>query len=167
MNLKLKKMETSDIKLVKSWLEDRNNNIWLDSVFQEEELNEAMLAIMLMKKDHKTYIIMAENEPIGIVGLNEVDDVNRSANLWNVLGDKAYKGMGVIREAQRQMLQISFAELGLHTVNVWIAEGNIPNIKNIEKLGFKRAGQLRESHWINGSYKDRWLYDILKEEFIK
>jgi RimJ/RimL family protein N-acetyltransferase len=167
MKLTLKKMETSDIKLVKNWLEDRDNNIWLDSIFQQEELNEAMLAIMLMKKDHRTYIIMAENEPAGIIGLTEIDDVNRSANLWNVLGNKAYKGMGVIREAQKQILQISFTELGLHTVNAWITEGNIPAIKNVEKLGFKRAGNLRESHWINDSYKDRWLYDILKEEFIK
>ncbi len=167
MKVTLKKMETSDIKLVKNWLEDKNNNIWLDTVFQQEELNEAMLAIMLMKKDHRTYIIMAENEPVGIVGLTEVDDINRSASFWNVLGNKVYKGMGVVREAQRQMLQISFAELNLHTVKAWIAEGNIPNIKNLEKLGFKRAGQLRESHWINDSYKDRWLYDILKEDLSK
>ena len=86
----------------------------------------------------------------------------KTASIWAVLGNKRYGGC--TREAVSKMLTFGFTELGLHVVNAWTVEINIPAQRVLEALHFKYIGRQRQCHYIDGRPYDRLLFDLLATE---
>lgn len=155
-----------DIQTIKPWLIDKENAQWLDPFFENENLKDEQVAFFLLRKDKRIYIVHCDDIPVGIMGLNSIDTTNRSAELWNLLGNREYRRRGITKIALYLTLQKAFHELNLHSVTAWVVDVNVMK-RCFEKLHFKTVGRLRECHVFNRILHDRILFDILRNDFDK
>jgi RimJ/RimL family protein N-acetyltransferase len=151
--------------LVAGWLNQKENNQWLDFGNGRQPITPALLKIMAQRETHvlRVYTSDRDDIPIGIVGLNSVDRAFKTATFWGVSGEKSFRNRGYSTIASSKLMTLAFHDLGLHAVNTWAAEHN-PSIRTIERLGFRFVGRLRQCHYIDGRLYDRLLFDLLASE---
>ena len=103
---------------------------------------------------------------IGNIALQNIHAVNRSAEYAIVLGDKAYWGKGVGKEASMLILKHGFETLNLHRIACGTSSANIPMQKLAAKLGFKEEGRRMQAMYKNGAFVDVIEYGLLREDYI-
>ena len=163
--MKLLPVDTPErIELVAGWLGKPENYKWLDFGNGVQRVTPVTLRIMSQRDIHvfRIYTAGDEDAPAGVVGLTNVDRNFKTASLWAVLGNKRYGGHTT--EAAHHMLTLAFTELGLHAVNAWTVETNIPAQRCLEQLHFRYIGRQRQCHYIDGRALDRLLFDLLATE---
>jgi RimJ/RimL family protein N-acetyltransferase len=154
------------LELAAAWLARKENHQWLDFGNGRQLISPPLLKIMAQRESHflRVYTAESDDTPIGILGLNSVDRAFKSATFWGASGDKSFRHRGTSTFASSRFLALAFRELGLHSVNTWIADGN-PSRKIIERLGFRFIGAQRQCHLIESRLRDRLLYDLLACEY--
>jgi RimJ/RimL family protein N-acetyltransferase len=100
---------------------------------------------------------------VGEVVLNEIDGLNRSANI-RIGIRKPCTDRGYGSEALRLMLAYAFDELRMHRVALAVYAFNLRAIHVYQKLGFRHEGVLREVLWSEGAYHDVIVMSILESE---
>jgi RimJ/RimL family protein N-acetyltransferase len=164
--VKLLPLDTPElVKLVASWLAEKENYQWLDFGGGKQLVTPELLKVMGQRKSHflRVYTTDEDDRPIGIVGLNSVDRNFRTAMLWGASGDKSFRGRGYATLAGSKFLTLAFRDLGLNAINTWVAERN-PSLRIIERLGFRFIGRQRQCHYIDGRAYDRLFFDLLASE---
>ncbi|MHA1293718.1 MAG: GNAT family N-acetyltransferase, partial [Promethearchaeota archaeon] len=73
------------------------------------------------------------------------------------------KGYGT--DCLKILLSFGFEILNLHSIYLRVFDFNERAIKVYLKIGFKKAGVLREAYFIEGKYHDVILMDILANQF--
>lgn len=107
----------------------------------------------------------ATNEAVGEVVLNNIDVINRSANVRIAIFDPKDWGKGYGSEALSLMLDHGFGVLNLHRIELGVFTFNERAVHVYEKLGFKREGVLRDSLYYDHQYHDQILMSILASEW--
>lgn len=153
------------LELAASWLARKENHQWLDFGNGRPALTPALLKIMAQRDTHflRLYTSDHDDTPVGILGLNGVDRIFKTATFWGVSGDKSFRNRGHSTLASAKFLDLAFSDLGLHAINTWAVEHN-PSIRIIERLGFRYIGRQRQCHYIDGQLRDRLMYDLLASE---
>jgi RimJ/RimL family protein N-acetyltransferase len=164
--VKLLPLRTPEVfELVGGWLAQKENYQWLDFGNGTQIIAPALLKVMVHRETHciRAYTSDRDDTPIGVVGLNGISWVFKTATFWGLSGDKSFRNRGYSTYASSKLMSVAFKELGLVSVGTWAVEHN-PSIRTIERLGFRRAGRQRRCHWIDGRPYDRLLFDLLAEE---
>jgi RimJ/RimL family protein N-acetyltransferase len=158
-------LTAADFELAASWLQQPENNQWLDFGNGRQRITPILLRIMAQRDTHfmRLYSADADDTPIGIVALHNVDRNMRTATLWVVAGDKSFRNRGYAHLATSRLLTLAFEELGLHAVNTWTVEHN-PSQRGAVRVGFRYIGRQRQCHFIDGQPYDRLLFDLLASE---
>ena len=152
------------LRLVAGWLDDKDNNQWLDLGGGRQRVSPEWLKIAVQRGTVVIRLFLADDgTPIGVVGLGELNPTFRTATLWVVLGNKAFAGQGHATRAVSSMLTLGFRELGLHAINTWVVEHN-PSIHVARRVNFRPVGRQRQCHWIDGRAYDRLWFDLLASE---
>ncbi|GLI05476.1 aminoglycoside N(6')-acetyltransferase [Paenibacillus tyrfis] len=112
-------------------------------------------------------VSQATDRLVGEVVLNDIDPVNRSANIRIAIAGQANQGKGYGTEAMLLMLHHAFGTLNLHRVELSVYAFNDRAIHVYEKLGFKREGVQRDYLYWNHQYHDAIIMSILEHEFRK
>ena len=112
-------------------------------------------------------VMEADGVPVGTIGLLSIDWKNSKAEYYVAMGETAYKGKGVAKEASRLILQYGFEKLGLNRIYLFTEIDNIAAQKLFEKVGFTREGIIRQDIISHGKYVDRVAYGYLKEDWDK
>lgn len=157
-------IERDDFPRVAEWLSDPGINRWLVSEFRGREVNEMLVAALARNRRNRTYVVSMEGRPCGIVGFSDLDEVDRFAMIWYVLGDSEMAGRGVTTRAVRAALEVGFGELGLGSIYAWVMEENGASHRILEKCGFRRVGRLRQAVRVDGDVGDRIYYDIVSSD---
>ena len=108
---------------------------------------------------------LKDNVLIGRCLLTAIDQVNRSAMLGIVIGEKAYWDKGYGQDAIRLLLDYGFNLLNLSSIMLGTFSYNRRAIACYQKVGFKEIGRRRKAKIIGGKVFDCILMDILAEEF--
>jgi len=147
------------------WLARKENHQWLDFGNGRPIFTPALLKIMAQRDTHflRLYTADQDDVPVGILGLNGVDRIFKTATFWGTSGDKSFRNRGYSTPASARFLALAFRDLGLHAINTWAVDGN-PSIRIIERLGFRYAGRQRQCHYIDGRMRDRLMFDLLASE---
>lgn len=117
--------------------------------------------------DRCTFAIR-ERESMNLIGstaLHGIDLRNREATLGIMIGEPSARGKGYGTEATSLMLDYAFTILGLHSVNLTVAEFNIAGQKAYARAGFRECGRFREHLWFGDRWWDQILMDCLSDEF--
>lgn len=78
-----------------------------------------------------------------------IDSRNKLGNLGIIIGEEEYWGKGYGTEAMQLLVNYSFQNLNMHKVELTVYDFNIRAFKSYTKLGFKKEGNHRKSHYVN------------------
>lgn len=157
---------TGDLELAGSWLSNPAVNRWLNSDFRGKTFDGRMVAIILRNPRNRLFMVRDRGVPCGLVGFSELDEVDRFAMIWYLLGDPAAGGKGATTAAVAEALRTAFEEFDLEAVYAWVFETNHPSRRVLEKNGFREVGRLRRSAFDGESHLDRIYFDITREDFL-
>lgn len=103
---------------------------------------------------------------IGNISLQNINYIDRSAELAIIIGDKKYWGKGIGLEAWKLMMDYGFRVLNLHRLYCGCANKNLGMRKIAQKSGMKPEGRRRDAFFKNGGYDDILEFGILETEYL-
>lgn len=167
--ISLRPVEETDLALLVKW---RNTpRIWR-GFFNKFPLalggQQAWYAALNQSTTRKLFMICrgADGAPIGTIGLDDLDFVNRSAEIGNLLiGDEDNLHKGLAAEAAGLLLAFCFEHLGLHRVCARVYAHNAASLAVWQRVGMIHEGVLRGSQFASGEYRDVLMLSILADEY--
>lgn len=110
---------------------------------------------------------MNTDSPLGSVFVRDVDRKHSKAEYGIFIGEADARGRGIGTAAAKLMLKLCFREEKLHRVFLRVLADNQRAIRSYEKAGFVREAYLRESVFLDGTYRDVILMSVLDWEWRK
>jgi RimJ/RimL family protein N-acetyltransferase len=109
--------------------------------------------------------LKAEGKVIGDVGIGVIKSgEDRQGTVGWLLGRK-YQGQGLATEAARALVTYGFEQLGLHRITARTGKDNKRSWYLMERLGMRREAHFRESHVVQGEWRDEFIYAVLADEW--
>lgn len=109
---------------------------------------------------------VADDRLIGLVGLEAIDWVNRTAETFSELGTAEIRGQGYGTEAKHLLLAYAFDHLQFHILRSAVFEANTRSMAALAKQGYRPAGRLRWANVKDGIYQDQCYFDLLRDEWL-
>jgi RimJ/RimL family protein N-acetyltransferase len=72
---------------------------------------------------------------------------------------------GYTTEAVGLLVGLLFTKKGIERIEAVTDTENLPSQRVLEKNGFRREGVLRRRFYLNGDYRDEYMYGLLREEW--
>jgi len=79
--------------------------------------------------------------------------------------DRSQQGRGLATEAATALLRFAFETLGLHRIKATVDCRNVPAIRLLERLRFRREGHFLQHAWFKGAWCDEYLYALLRTDW--
>lgn len=146
-------------ELAATWLSNPDINCWLYSEWRNRSVDGRMVALVAANTRNRLFLACAANRPVGIVALGEINEIDRSASIWYLLGDQESNGRGITRRAVGLASDYAFGELALHTLYASVMDGNISSCRILEKNNFCEVGRFRDAFCVDGKFVDRIAFD--------
>lgn len=110
-------------------------------------------------------IIVEElDKVIGDIGIHFMDDENKQVEIGCTL-DKNFQKKGYASEALKRLIEYLFNDLGKHRITTSIDPHNLPSIKLMQRLGFRKEAHFIESLYLNGTWVDDMVFALLAREW--
>ena len=129
-----------------------DTRIWIEKQIQAFEALQA----------YEFAILDDGGEVLGGCGLNQIDQVNRRANLGYWVRTSATR-RGVATEAIRQLVRWAFESTDLVRLEVVVSIRNVASLRAAEKAGAVREGVLRCRLLLHGVAHDAVLFSFVRE----
>ena len=166
----LRPAERSDIPLFVRWMNDARTSRTLAlvapmSIPMEEGWFERTVANQGKDGYHFTICLLADDRPVGTIGLFDLDLRNGSAGLGISIGDPADTNRGLGSDALRAIVGWAFDLLRLERVWLEVYDFN-PRARLVyERAGFVFEGTQRHAIFRNGRFVDVHLMAILADDW--
>lgn len=167
-NIYLRALEPEDLEFVHAV--ENDESVWEISNTQtpyskfliKQYLEHAQKDIFEVKQ--LRLVISSYNEtPIGLIDLFDFDFKNSRAGVGILIKDENNREKGYGSEALQLLIKYGFTHLGLHQLYCNISEENETSIKLFKNQGFKEVGLKKEWNYINGSFKNEYLFQLIKK----
>ncbi len=162
MNVGLRPLEREDLHWI---LRFRNNPIFYVNFNQPMPLNyDQQLSWYeneILTKKAFAYVIVLNNINIGYIALQNINWIVRSAEISHFIMEDYNQDFVIF--AHRLILNMAFNSLNLNRIYSNCFAFN-PVYKNLEELGFKVEGEIRQSCYKKGEYFNSFLISVLKDE---
>lgn len=140
-----------------------NEEIWFDDMLKRPAIEQVLVIEAKIENtppdDSDSWLA------IGTIGLFNVDNFARNAELGISIGEKSYWNRGFGSEAIRVLLNQGFYKYNLHRIELRVNARNHRAIKAYEKVGFIHEGAKREATYRDGEYMDMLLMSVLRPEW--
>lgn len=161
----LREFKEDDIDKKVEWINNPENNQYLhyDLPLQYEKTY-----CWYINKDNTKRcdcVIEYKGEPVGLIGLLEIDQYNKKTEFYISMGETQHKRKGIATQASCMLLEYAFNVLEMSKVYLNVDEANVAACNLYEKVGFVCEGIFRKDMIHNGRYINRKRYAILKEEY--
>lgn len=168
MTISLRKFDKRDIPAKVRWINDPRNNRFLHYDLPLEEDKTAVWYERIKDlTDRYDAVIEVDGVAVGLIGLLSIDRKNKKAEFYVSMGETAYKGRGVATEASRQLIDYAFSELHLNKIYLYTEVKNVAAQRLVEKIGFAKEGCVVQDLYSKGSFVDRFIYGLLKDNWRK
>jgi RimJ/RimL family protein N-acetyltransferase len=114
--------------------------------------------------------LKAENKVVGHIYFNKIDPKNLLTYEVGYIFNKKYQGKGFATEAIQKYILYQFSRKNIHKIIAHCSPKNVKSWKLLERLKFKREGNLRKNIFFNKDKNNKpiWLdtyeYGLLKED---
>lgn len=167
----LRASERADVPLFVRWFNDAEMTRFLVgrapmSLAAEEQWFERMLQQQGRESYHFVICLLADDRPIGTIGLHDVDHLNGNAEFGIAIGEKELWGQGFGTDALNAIVDFGFGELRLERIQLECYAYNPRGRRSYEKAGFTLEGTRRRAHYQNGEYHDVFLMSLLRDEWL-
>ncbi len=123
--------------------------------------HQAWMESIRKRQDLYIFAIRVEGQLIGTCQLFNVHPVHRSAEFQIRIGESNLRGKGHGTDAIKTCLLFAKNDVGLHSVWLQVFSDNSVAIRCYEKAGMRKCGSLRECAFIDGSWKDMDIMQIV------
>lgn len=165
-DVKIRKFRFEDIPLKIEWINNPANNEFLHYDLPLEY--EKTAAWFEKNKDNPNRfdaVIEYFGEPVGLVGLLNIDYKNSKAEDYMVVGNTSYKRKGIATKAGTLNALYCFETLKLNKLYAFIEVGN-PSLGLDLKRGFNVEGYLRQSLRKGDIYIDRYVLGMMRRNLV-
>jgi RimJ/RimL family protein N-acetyltransferase len=170
--VEIKEFDLQNVSVHYKWNNDKELNYYDSDYPHQHESFETFLKRIKSVLDERNEtnelfeIHLAENDKlIGIVDIHAIDKYNRRCFVNCTIGDREYAGKGYDVEALKIVLAHCFNDKEMHKVATTAFDFNTSWIESVEKLGFKKEGQLREHVIKKDEYCDKLLFSLLESDY--
>ncbi len=130
---------------------------------------EKLLSYIDHSRSSKNDLILAIEDKItlkhiGNISLQNINWLDRNAEIAFLLGNKAFWGKGIMHEAGNLLISHGFQSLNLHRIYCGTSSENVGMQKLATKLKMKKEGLRKEAIFKKGQYYDIVEYGILATE---
>lgn len=109
------------------------------------------------------FIIEINKSPVGIVGLTDINPIDKNAMLYIIIGEDDYRGQGIGRKACEFIINYGFNNLKLHKINLEVNSYNNFAIRLYKSLGFVEEGCLKEQIYLDNTYHDEIYMGLINK----
>lgn len=143
--------------------ESEKQEIYFTRYYQEYVLKMEYEAIK--NKMYLRYYLFekGQEEIVGTVSVSQIKAYPYSSGYIGYKMAVKKKRRGYATEAVEAVCEEAEKYLGLHRLEAYVLEDNIPSIKLLERCGFLWEGTCRKNLNINGVWRDHLLYGKLLE----
>ncbi|MFJ7306844.1 GNAT family N-acetyltransferase [Peribacillus frigoritolerans] len=156
-----------DIIFLNEWKNDEETYQYLGggfmptSIDQQEKWMDSMIDTL---GNNKRFIICDnQNDPIGMIGLYDINWIHRTCEIGIYIGSKSSKGKGYGKEACELLEQFANENLNLRKIKLNVVSDNGAATHMWQSLGYEKIGEYKDERFIKGEYKCL----ILMEKFIQ
>ena len=103
------------------------------------------------------------DEALGLIDIFNFDFKNKRVGIGILIKNSENRKSGYGAEALQLLLGYCFSHLNLHQLYCNITEGNEASINLFTKQGFKEIGLKKDWNLVDGSYKNEYLYQLIKQ----
>lgn len=163
-NIELRLLDETTLEILRNWRNSADVIQFMD--YQEVISIEAQKHWFtnLSKANNYYFIIYANDTPIGMIHLGDVDTTQGTAESGIFIAEKGYRGTGLAFSASLLLLEFAFEELGLNELFAKVKNDNIEAQDYNKLLGF------REKRKLNGDFS-QWSLEkdnyLLKMPLLK
>jgi RimJ/RimL family protein N-acetyltransferase len=129
---------------------------WIEEAYRRSHNDAIEFAVCLVASDRL----------IGLVGVDHVDWINRTAETGSYLMSTEFRGQGYGTEAKHLLLEYCFDRIHLHALCSHVWEPNQRSAAALLKQGYRPAGRLKWDDLKNGVYRDTLVFDLLREDWL-
>lgn len=163
-------MERKDLTIINSWRNDYELIEQLGAPFRyiNLEVDQKWFDFYMSNRGNQVRCAIVEDnkdEILGLVSLVSVNQMNQSAELHIMIGDKENQGKGIGSFAVKEMLNHAFFNMNLNRVELTVIENNKRAIHLHEKNSFVYEGRKRKTRYKGGKFMDMLMYAVLRDDF--
>jgi RimJ/RimL family protein N-acetyltransferase len=129
---------------------------WIAGLYEHRPPRDVVFAVSLKENDRF----------LGLVGVYEIDYINRVGETGSFLGPAEVRGRGYGTEAKHLLLEFCFDHLHLHVLESHVLETNTRSSAALAKQGYRPAGRLRRTNVKEGRYINDNVYDVTRAEWL-
>jgi RimJ/RimL family protein N-acetyltransferase len=118
-------------------------------------------------KDDVWWVLEADGKAIGATGIHRIDWIDAHGTTGIMIGEKDHWRKGYATEAMQLRTRYAFRELNLHKLLTEVDTDNEASKKALERNGYRAVGIRREQTFREGKWKDRWLGEVLRDDWEK
>lgn len=107
--------------------------------------------------------VAPDPRPVGACGCFWASQTHQTMELGYWIAEP-YWGQGLVAEACRAVLDLTFAEYAPERIQARVIEGNDASARVLAKLGFREEGTLRRSLLRRGAFEDVRIFSLLRDE---
>ncbi len=158
MDVALRLFDREDIPYLLQWTAGAGEKAlakWAGPVFTYPLTEGQLLRYLSGSVGRQLYCITADDQPVGIIELFEIDQRHRNARIGKILiGDRARRGAGIATAAIQRLLHTCFHEYHLHKVSLSVLSDNIEALSCYVRNGFIREGVKKDHRYLDGRWHD-------------
>lgn len=112
------------------------------------------------KNDGKTYAILFDEVPVGLLSFNRIDSGNKTAYIGYWV-DLKLQGKGIITKSVKALMQ-SYLKSG--KIKRFVIKCSVDNQRSnavAQRCGFELEGRLRKAELLNGVFHDQNIYSFI------
>ncbi len=167
-NIYLRSIEESDWILIKKWNFDAETAAFFSPRLPISDIEQRKwFDSQINQKDKKKLIIVEKesNMSIGMIGLMNIDHINKNVEIGITMGEKQFAGKGLAKDAMVSAIRFMFEQQNMHQVYLTTLQNNHSAIKLFESVGFKNIAILPERVFCNNEYTGMLYMSIKKSDF--
>lgn len=138
----------SDIPLRIKWLNNKNANVFAvddpdhvtNNTEQEKWFDNYEKKFKVGQK--RFFTILEDGKPIGFVGLSNIDQEKKEANVFIMIGEDEYRGKGIGKQSLNFLLNFAFTELNLDSLTLEADQRNEAVIRLYQSARFGKTADL-------------------------
>lgn len=109
----------------------------------------------------------ATGEIIGMVGIMNIDHVNKNCEVGLTIGNHKFSRTGLAGSALALTIDFLFFQMNLHMVYLNVLEKNNAAVSFFEKFGFVKKGVLQDILFKDNEYQSYLWMNLLKSNYKK
>jgi ribosomal-protein-serine acetyltransferase len=167
----LKILELSDSTVIFNAMDQNRNFLrkWLPFIDMTRAEKDTLAFIKSIVDDverrQEIFTIWYNNEFCGLVGLKDIDYLNRKIEIGYWMIEKM-TGKGIMIRSVERIIRFIFEELEMNRIQIRCGVGNNSSAAIPKKLGFLFEGIERQGERHHTRYIDLQVYSLLKVEWV-